>query len=534
MAGGDWTPEELASLTVGWYQADIITGKNDGDEVDSWTDSSGQSNTLTQTTSGAKPIYKTNIINSLPVLQFDKDASPGDNLLSSDLGGDFDVGTGDFFICLVGRFPTTSGNQFVMTKANGTEGLNVFINSSGTLIFRPQTVGVTTNNIQQTSVTDNKFHTIVCRRVSGVITGHFDGQDFSTDTGSKINNGSINNDNDFRIGSSSTGGLDADMDLPEAIIASGTLSDENRDRLTGYLAWKYGLQANLPDDHAYRFHKPQIEPKIWQGLVNNDLNNGLNWSSAGIPTEKDKVLFNSGAVDATTGSLTAGSVFITDGYTGSIGSTESPLTFTAEKIVLGSDDAELNIRLASNTQTFVTGSGGGVTLSGSGTNLFIRSKNSTTLALTNDNSMSIDVRHPSGKGGLVSHTSGNPLKTTVGFGGNVEHSHSGGSDTVEITGNGRYIHTVSSMPSFFLRGGTAIFDGDLLSGVSDLLGGTLKLGSSSDKATLEFGVVRVYPGGFMDLTGSSTGQVSFAGSKVLTSQGGSILKLGPGRSAAMS
>lgn len=242
--------------------------------------------------------------------------------------------------------------------------------------------------------------------------------------------------------------------------------------------------------------------------------------SAAVPTARDKVLFDSEYKSNTvTGSLTCGSVFVTPNFSGTIGTSESPATFTAETVVLATDDGDLNIELASNTQTFVTGSAGGVNLTGSGTNIFMRSKNSTTLALTNNNSMNIDVRHPSGNGGLVNHTSGDPLKTTVGFGGNVEHSHSGGSDTVEITGNGRYIHTVSSMPSFFLRGGTAIFDGDLLSGVSDLLGGTLKLGSSSDKAALEFGVVRVYPGGFMDLTGSSTGQVSFAGSKVLTSQG---------------
>ena len=532
MAGGDWTPEELSSQTIGWYKADIITGKSDGDEVDSWTDSSGESNTLTQTTSGAKPIYKTNIINSLPALQFDKDASPGDNLLSADLGGDFDVGTGDFFISLVARFPTTDGNQFVMTKANGTEGLNVFINSSGTLFFRPQTTGVTTNNIQQTSVTDNKFHTIVCRRVSGVITGHFDGQAFSTDTGSKINNGSIDNDNDFRLGSSSTGGLDADMDLPEAMIATGTLSDENRDRLTGYLAWKYGLQGNLPDDHTYRFHKPKIDPKIWQGTVNNDLGNGLNWSGTGIPTAKDKVLFNSGNVDATTGSLTAGSVFITDGYTGSIGTSSSPRTFTADEVVIGSSRSNVNIQLASNTKAFVTESANGVELTGSSSNIFVRSKDPTTLALSTANTQ-IDVRHPSGNGGLCSHTSGVPFKTTVGFGGAVERSVAANGDTLEVTGNGSFRHITGAMPEFIQRGGNIVFNGTSIDGgICDLIGGVFNINRTT-QPVVEMSTIDVYPGGLMDLTGPASGQVDFGVSKVLRSVGGSRLKLGSGRSATM-
>ena len=120
----EWTPD---SLTLsGWYQADAITGKSDGDDVDSWVDSSGNGNTLTQTQGGADPSYQTDELNSLPILRFDKDIFPGDNLLNADLGGDFEPGTGDFFIAMVAKFPTVSGNQYVMAKANkGVRGLNL-------------------------------------------------------------------------------------------------------------------------------------------------------------------------------------------------------------------------------------------------------------------------------------------------------------------------------------------------------------------------------------------------------------------------
>jgi len=534
MAGGDWTPEELSSQTVGWYKADIITGKSDGDEVDSWTDSSGESNTLTQTQSGADPIYKTNIINSLPVLRFDKDVSPGDNLLSADLGGDFEPGTGDFYIAMVMKLPSATSTQFVMSKADsGVQGLNVFVTTNGTLTFRPGTTGGTAQTITQTGTIDDQFHIYVCRRVSSIITGHFDGATFSTDTGSKVNDSDMNNDANFRLGSSSTGGLDADMDLSEAMIATGTLSDDNRDRLTGYLAWKYGLQANLPDDHPYRFSKPKIDPKVWQGGVNNDLGNGLNWSGSTVPTAKDKVLFNSGNVDATTGSLTAGSVFITDGYTGSIGTSSSPRTFTADEVVIGSSRSNVNIQLASNTKAFVTESANGVKLTGSSSNIFVRSKDPTTLALSTANTQ-IDVRHPSGNGGLCSHTSGVPFKTTVGFGGAVERSVAANGDTLEVTGNGSFRHITGAMPEFIQRGGNIVFNGTSIDGgICDLIGGVFNINRTT-QPVIEMSTIDVYPGGLMDLTGPASGQVDFGVSKVLRSVGGSRLKLGSGRSAAMS
>jgi hypothetical protein len=254
----DWTPSFLPSGNLsGWYKADAITGKSDGDAVDSWTDSSGRSNTLTQSTAGAQPSYETDEINTLPIVRFDKDASPGDNVFSADLGGDFEPGTGDFFVALVVKFVST-GTQFIMSKADsGVQGLNMFISGSN-LLFRPQTVGVTTNNIRQDSVVDSAFHVVVCRRVSGTLGSQFDGSPFTTDDGSKINNGSIANDANFNVGSSSTGGLDVDMDLAEALIAVGTLSDANMDRMTGYLAHKYALTANLPADHPFKTNGPKV------------------------------------------------------------------------------------------------------------------------------------------------------------------------------------------------------------------------------------------------------------------------------------
>ena len=50
-----------------------ITGLTDGDSVTTWTDSSAAGNDVTQATSSRRPVYKTSIIGSNPVVRFASD-----------------------------------------------------------------------------------------------------------------------------------------------------------------------------------------------------------------------------------------------------------------------------------------------------------------------------------------------------------------------------------------------------------------------------------------------------------------------------
>ena len=56
-----------------WLSADNITGLADGNDITTWTDGSGNSNDLSQPDANFKPIYKTNILNGLPAVRFNKD-----------------------------------------------------------------------------------------------------------------------------------------------------------------------------------------------------------------------------------------------------------------------------------------------------------------------------------------------------------------------------------------------------------------------------------------------------------------------------
>lgn len=78
--GGAFSPTDIAGLRT-WLKADALS-LNNGDEVTTWTDSSGSGNNATQSTEATrKPNYFTNVQNSLPIVRFDVDGSAEDRMV---------------------------------------------------------------------------------------------------------------------------------------------------------------------------------------------------------------------------------------------------------------------------------------------------------------------------------------------------------------------------------------------------------------------------------------------------------------------
>jgi hypothetical protein len=63
-------PDAISGLQM-WLDASQIVGLVDGDPVATWADASGNANDATQATGANQPLYKTNILNGLPVVRFD-------------------------------------------------------------------------------------------------------------------------------------------------------------------------------------------------------------------------------------------------------------------------------------------------------------------------------------------------------------------------------------------------------------------------------------------------------------------------------
>lgn len=62
-------PSDLSGLVL-WLEADTIPGLNDGDPISTWPDDSGEGNDATGA-GATRPIYRTNILNGLPIARFD-------------------------------------------------------------------------------------------------------------------------------------------------------------------------------------------------------------------------------------------------------------------------------------------------------------------------------------------------------------------------------------------------------------------------------------------------------------------------------
>lgn len=119
-SGGGFNPTRVAGLTA-WLRAGGTLYQDsarttlvaaDGDPVGSWSDESGNGNHFSQATSTARPLYKTAIVNALPVVRFDG----VDDLLSR---ASIFAGTADFSLFVVGRYTAGTGGAF-FTERSGT------------------------------------------------------------------------------------------------------------------------------------------------------------------------------------------------------------------------------------------------------------------------------------------------------------------------------------------------------------------------------------------------------------------------------
>ena len=259
----DWSPEFLSSgLLSAWYKADSLS-LSDGAGVGSWSDSSGNGNTVAQLTSGRQPTFQTNELNSQPVLRFD---GTNDILTDGDIAA-LDVGTGDIWMAAVFKSTDNSAAQNYFEKGATSFGLRT--TSAGVLQMN---LGGTSNIPLQSNGNWSRtaFVIVTAARVSSTCNGFVNGT--ASNTTCTTNTGSISNSDVFDIGSRAVGAGPMVGDIAEILVGGATLDDNQRFKIEGYLAHKYGLSANLPSDHKYKNAAPSFLTKRgFNGLVGGGL-----------------------------------------------------------------------------------------------------------------------------------------------------------------------------------------------------------------------------------------------------------------------
>jgi hypothetical protein len=257
-AGVDmWEPSQLT--TSAWYDAaDADTIDEAAGAVSQWDDKSGNNAHATQSSGTFQPTTGTETINGLNVIDFD-------NEWLNTASGAYDP-RGVFAVIVDDG---TAGNNWTFLGANSDD----TIGPLGAYYFKlhSQTNGAN-NDVTAVSTTDVGVDATT-PRITGapfIFGGEIDvsGGDLTTRV---YQNGELKN-TATGVGltpkTPTFGAIGAgyfnnsvvdqiDGKIGEIVILPDTPSTAEREKIEGYLAWKWGLVSQLPSTHPYRFTPPE-------------------------------------------------------------------------------------------------------------------------------------------------------------------------------------------------------------------------------------------------------------------------------------
>lgn len=256
-SGTLWTPSTLGSALALWLDADdASTITLNGSNVSQWLDKSGNARHVAQATAANQPTYTPNGLGGKPVLTF-----TGTNFLSrfSDTFLQNAPAASAFTVVSYANYATSRRSISITTTAGGAARL-IAIGTNAAM----QSVGrrLTSDSF---SVSNGAPVAATTPVISGVQL------DFANNSNTAVINGVVapaatfssgagNSESalvDIGIGTSSPTQLLLGI-MAETFLVNGVLSTADRQRLEGYLAWKWALEANLPSGHPFKNTPPTI------------------------------------------------------------------------------------------------------------------------------------------------------------------------------------------------------------------------------------------------------------------------------------
>ena len=229
-----WNPSFIDTTT--WFDAaDASTITESSGAVSQWNDKSGNGVTASQATGSKQPETGTRTLNGLNVIDFDRATS--DNLDSTTIA----MGnTTDAMCFVVGQLDTSTNYEHFFYGTGGSLGIGILIGD-----WRYYFGGGA--GVPATPDVDYVPHVFSTCLSSGTDTEMFlDGSSIHTATVSETVPDTV-----MTIGSREDL-YHTDGFIGEIIIAA-SCSDSDRQKIEGYLAWKWGLRYNLPDSHPYKY-----------------------------------------------------------------------------------------------------------------------------------------------------------------------------------------------------------------------------------------------------------------------------------------
>ncbi len=238
-----WTAADLAGLSLWLDASDSSTIVQTAGRVSQWNDKSGGSRNATQATAGSQPATGSTTMNAKNVLTFD-----GSRFLDVSYNAALNPQTGGAFV--VGRL-TGGANTFRSPLTSRTGSLRGYLMyASAANKWDYWTGDGQWRVLTGTTVTYNDSHILGITWSSTTAQGWRNG----TNEASGANGLAQNTTAPTRIGGgTSEGSMSYGWigDIAEVVVAGQAVSTTDRQRLEGYLAWKWGTQATLPAGHPF-------------------------------------------------------------------------------------------------------------------------------------------------------------------------------------------------------------------------------------------------------------------------------------------
>jgi hypothetical protein len=242
-----WTPSNIT--TVAWYDsADTSKILTTGTAVTNWLDKSGNNLKLIQTTAAQQP-KNGSLINGLNAITFS-------NSLMMTASNPFAPTISNAFVIVVQRVDATvNGILFSLSNSTTTrwqahapwgEGTMYFDCGGSVAPYRINIAyGVTAGTVVITSFYCSSLENVQQVYKNGsLLVGDATGHNVTTA-------GNIS------IGGWSTASYQRST-MGEFIIIKGTVDTNTRQKLEGYLAWKWGRTSTLPAGHPYKDKAPTL------------------------------------------------------------------------------------------------------------------------------------------------------------------------------------------------------------------------------------------------------------------------------------
>jgi hypothetical protein len=258
-----WTPSELGNYVGAWVDAsdtdDASKVVQSNNFISEAKNLGSASVSLVQGDASKQPERLVNAQNGLDVIHFKRDS---DKLTNSNVFIPSGSTAGDFYLFAVlayHRFPTindggANGQLFAGNSFYAHAPLN---NNTASIYFNTVLGGTQDTFVTHSAITDAEFNIMEFSRSASEATAG------STSLKRIFKNGSIEATKNATteganfLGGDLTWSNNTQHYLGELIIVTSNLSNDNRQKIEGYLAHKWGLTEKLDSSHPYKVNLPQ-------------------------------------------------------------------------------------------------------------------------------------------------------------------------------------------------------------------------------------------------------------------------------------